>query len=402
MVREYLFSRHGGRLWAALREDGVTVELRVEGEEDGARFGRIIKARVARVMPGMQSAFVDIGDEHNALLHARDLAGPEGPIEERLRPGGELAVQVSREGQGSKGAKVTTFLSIAGRLLVLLPQDDKRAVSRRIREEEERARLSRIVEGLPAGGPGVVARTAARGAAESDIAAEAELLAGEWEEIRRRISSTSAPGVVHMEAGLLEQLIKEASTGDVERLLFDDERDWLLARDSSPVLAPRTELRPAPPTLFDSMGLGEDAERALRSRVWLKSGGYIVIEETEALVSIDVNTGKYLGGRDLEETALRTNLEAAGEIARQLRLRDLGGVVVVDFVDMASDESRESTLERLRQRLAEDPARTKIVGMSELDILQLTRKRARPALGALLTAPCPECGGRGRIVAPEL
>jgi ribonuclease G len=375
----------------------VTVALRVEGEGEGARFGRIIKARVTRVLPGMQSAFLDIGDEHNALLHARDVVGLEGAIEERLRPGAELAVQVAREGQGSKGAKVTTFLSIPGRLVVLLPQAESRAVSRRIRDEQERERLSLILEGLPAEGMGLIARTAAGGAAESELAAEVELLLRSWEGIRKDIPSLSTPSVIHREAGLLAQLLQEASSHDIERLLFDDESDWLQARELNPTLASRIILRPAPPTLFDSMGLREDVERALRSRVWLKSGGYIVIEETEALVSIDVNTGKYLGRHDLEETALRTNLEAAGEIARQLRLRDLGGVVVVDFVDMASDESRGRTLERLRRGLAEDPARTKVIGMSELDLLQLTRKRARPALGALVTEPCSGCGGRGVV-----
>jgi ribonuclease G len=397
MAREYLFSRHGGRLWAVLREDGVTVELRVEGGDDEARFGRIIKARITRVLPGMQSAFLDIGDEHNAILHARDVEGLEGAIEQSLRSGDELTVQISREGHRSKGAKVTTFLAIPGRLVVLLPQVGSRAVSRRIREAEERTRLAAILRKLPADGMGLVARTAARGASGDDIAAEVKLLLHRWEEIRARVSTSSAPGVVQREPGLLEHLLQEASTSDVERLLFDDEGDWLRAKGLAPSLVSRIDLRSAPPTLFDAMGLQEDVDRALRSRVWLKSGGYIVIEETEALVSIDVNTGKYLGGHDLEETALRTNLEAAGEIARQLRLRDLGGVIVVDFIDMATTESRERTMERLQQGLVEDPARTKIIGMSELDILQMTRKRARPAIGALLTVPCPGCGGRGRV-----
>jgi ribonuclease G len=407
MSSELFISRVGGRVWAALREDGATVELRTEQEPRRALAGRIIKARVTRVLPGMQSAFLDIGDEHGALLHARDLVipgrthEPGTPIEDRLRQGQELLVQIARERLGSKGAKVTAAISIAGRLLVLLPHSGRHGVSRRISDQEERERLHAILQRLPLEHGSFLARTAACGATEGALAGESEALVRTWEEINDSASLMSAPSVVHREPDFLLQLLQGSAAAKLERIVFDNEDDKRQAlihlREIDPALAPEALLHPSPAPLFESYGLQEDIEKALRARVWLKSGGYIVIEETEALVSIDVNTGKFLGGTGLEQTALRTNLEAAVEIGRQLRLRDLGGIIVIDFIDMASAESRRQTLEALQQVLAADSAKTKIVGLSDLGLMQLTRKRTRPSLKALTTLPCPHCRGWGRV-----
>jgi len=407
MSSELFISRIGSGIWAALREDGSTVELRTEQEPRRALAGRIIKARVTRILPGMQSAFLDIGDEHGALLHARDLVlpgrvhEPGTPIEDRLRQGQELLVQIARERLGSKGAKVTCTISVAGRLLVLLPHSGHHGVSRRISDQKERERLLAILQSLPVENCALLASTAAFGASQGALAGELEALTRTWEEINHSASSMSAPSVVHREPDFLLQLLRGAAAAKLKRIIFDNEDDKRQAlihlREIDPKLAPEVVLHARAEPLFESYGLHEDIEKALRARVWLKSGGYIVIEETEALVSIDVNTGKFLGGTGVEQTALRTNLEAAVEIGRQLRLRDLGGIIVIDFIDMASEESRRQTLEALQQVLAGDSAKTKIVGLSDLGLMQLTRKRTRPSLEALTTSPCPLCRGRGRV-----
>jgi ribonuclease G len=446
MLRELFVSRLGGQLWSALREDGKTVELRVERAHVDAPVGRIIKARVTSILPGIQSAFLDIGTERGAFLHARDLllpgetlegsedqdpdppsterhgddddggspAGPTRPgvpnrsvppIQDRLAVGRDLLVQITRERLGSKGAKVTSLISLAGRLVVLLPQARNRGVSRRIEDPQERERLRGIVDRLEGEGVGFVARTAADGATEEVVRADADALMSGWCEVQDRAASLPAPSVVYPEPGLLLRLLRETPRGGLERIVLDDEADRRAALaflgDSEPALAANVMLHTGPVPLFESFGLQRDIERALQRRVWLESGGYLVIEETEALVSIDVNTGKFAGREDLEQTALRTNLEATGEISRQLRLRDLGGIIVIDFIDMTAAENRRHLEDELTRLLRADPARTKVLGISELGLLQLTRKRTRPALGAVLTRSCPLCSGHGRVKAPR-
>ena len=410
MVRELFVSRLGGRLWTALREDGATVEFRVERHRRDAPVGRILKARVTTILPGIQSAFLDIGTERGGFLHAKDLVLPgepaeHPPIEQRLSVGRDLLVQISRERLRAKGPKVTCFLSIPGRFVVLLPQAGKSGVSRRIEEPEERERLSAILGKLPGNGVGFVARTAARGVGEAEIRADAAGLMRTWCEIQDRAERLPAPSVVYREPGLLLRLLRELPHEDLQRVVLDDEEDRNQAlaylREADPLLASRLELHPGPVSLFQARGLHEEIEKALRPRIWLHSGGTIVVEETEALVSIDVNTGKFLGRGGPEETALKTNLEAAREIARQLRLRDLGGIVVIDFIDMLQEENWTRVQQELEEHLKKDRSRTKIVGLSELGLLQLTRKRTQPTLGALLERSCPLCAGHGRIPAPR-
>jgi ribonuclease G len=441
MLRELFISRLGGQLWSALREDGSVVELHVQRGRDDAPVGRIIKARVTNVLRGIQSAFLDVGTERGAFLHAGDLvlpgevlnapvdtngggdaadlppdsratngrAGttrrPTLPIEDRLKVGRELLVQVSRERMGTKGARVTAFLGIPGGRLVLLPRASNRGVSRRIRDDAERERLSEILSRLPGDEVGYVARTAAAGATEQELRADAEALTQEWCEIQDRAATLPAPSVVYREADLLQRLMRETPRDGLQRIVVDDRKDHAQVlrylREREPQLADRVSLYSVAAPLFESQGLHLEIEKALRPRVWLRSGGYLIIEETEALVCVDVNTGKFVGQRDLEQTALRTNLEAGKEIARQLRLRDLGGIIVIDFIDLETEENRTKVVEELRQQLRADPARTKIVGLSELGLLQLTRKRTRPAVGTLLTRACPLCAGHGRIKDPR-
>jgi ribonuclease G len=446
MPSELLVRRLAGRTWAALRENGTTVELRVERDGEPLPVGRIIKGRVSRVLPGIQSAFLDVGFERDAFLHGGDLTlpgeqlesqPPEGvaglaiggedegdepdeartavtprriypkvpPIETRLTDGAELLVQVVRESSGSKGARVTSYVTLPGRCLVYMPQISYRGVSRRIVDPSERARLQSILDRLPAQAGGFIARTASMGAAEEACRTDAARLLLLWREIEEKAATARAPSVVHGDVDLLLRLLRDAPEAGYERVLVDSEEAYRRAReylqDLDRALATRVALHTGPASLFEAYGVDQDIDRALRPKVWLKSGGTIVIERTEALVSIDVNSGKFLGKHDPEETALRINVEAAAEIARQLRLRDLGGIIVVDFIDMESPERWEKVTAALETALSADRSRTKVVGLSELGLVQLTRKRTRLDLEAALTRLCPCCGGVGKLKSPE-
>jgi len=447
MSSELFLSRFAGRTWAAVREAGRTTELLVETERSvRATVGRIVLARVTRVLPGMQVAFVDVGLERDGFLHVSDLvlpgeraapspgpgrdgaadddvdrfdgepsdpAGPAGPhraapIQDRLREGRDLLVQITREPIRAKGARVSAYLTFAGRFLVYLPQASLRGVSRRIRDEDERTRLRGLVEGIGLPG-GFILRTAGEGLDEDAVLADARRLVAVWDHVRRRAEHVAAPAVVHDDGDLLSRLLRDAPVHGYGRIVVDDtdlrDRVTALQIEGDPirgeVRAGRVELHEGDRSLFETHAVDQEVERALSARVWLRSGGYIVIEPTEALVSIDVNTGKYVGRDRPEETVLRTNVEAAIEIARQLRLRDLGGIIVVDFIDMESEASRRQVQQALQEALADDRARTKIVGISELGLVQMTRKRTRPGLAETLTRPCPACDGRGRVKAVE-
>jgi ribonuclease G len=443
---ELLVSRAGGRTCTALREDGVTVELRVEDERAPLAVGQIIKARVSKILPGIQSAFLDVGQERDAFLHATELLLPgesappvlsafevgsageseEGAdgdpetlatrrphrraqddrlIQDRLKEGRELVVQVVREAFGGKGPRVTCFITLPGRYLVHAPQAPFRGVSRRILDPEERQRLRDILAALPDGSGGFIVRTAGAGAAGEAFQADARFLVSMWRSIETRIGASTAPAVVHTDLDLFLRSLRDTPGGLLGRVVVDDERlhragrDYL--REIDPQLAARLQLHLGPESLFDATGVSQDIEKALRPRVWLSSGGTIVIEQTEALVSIDVNTGKFVGARRPEETVLKTNLEAAEEIAHQLRLRDLGGIIVVDFIDMDRPEHRRLVMEALEKALERDRSRSKVVGLSELGLLQLTRKRTRLGIAAVMTRDCAACSGTGRMKTPE-
>ena len=431
MPGELFLSRRDGQVWAALRHDGRTIELHCERAVEQPQFGQIIKARVSKVVPGIQSAFLELGESRNGFLHATDLLlpgevpeglgeepAPDAPpdpaprlfkrrragraaIQDRLKPGRDLLVQISREAVGSKGARVTCYLTLPGRLLVLFPQLGIRSVARRIEDETERQRLREITQRLPGESMGFVARTAAAGADEPALRADAQLLLERWQQIVKDVESLSAPALVYRELDLPLRLLRDLSSQAMERIVVDDRemfdrvREYLAA--VGPELVGRVELYAEAEPLLDRYELSQDFDKATRPRVWLKSGGYLVIEQTEALVSIDVNTGKFLGVQRLEDTVLRTNLEAAVEIGRQLRLRDLGGIIVIDFIDMQTTDAQRQVTEALEQAMRADRARTKIVGFSELGLLQLTRKRTRVGLSGTLTRACPACSGQGRV-----
>jgi len=443
---ELLVSRAGGRTCTALREDGVTVELRVEDDRTALTVGDIVKARVSKILPGIQSAFLDVGQERDGFLHVSDLllpgesapvpaeafggeavdepadggdgdqgpaeppaprrslpAGP--PIQDRLKEGRELVVQVVREAIGGKGPRVSCSIALPGRYLVHAPNTPFRGVSRRIHDPEERQRLREILAGLPAGGGGFIVRTAGAGADASAFLADAQYLMRTWKSIEESIPKTPAPAMLHSDLDLFLRSLRDAPSTAWDRIVVDDPRLYQSGRDylkdiDAP-LASRLSRHLGAESLFDATEVAQDIEKALRPRVWLKSGGTIVIEQTEALVSIDVNTGKFVGSRRPDETVLQTNLEAAEEIARQLRLRDLGGIIVVDFIDMDRADHRQRVIDVLESALTRDRSRTKVVGLSELGLLQLTRKRTRLGLQAALTHICTTCSGSGRLKTPE-
>lgn len=337
---------------------------------------------------------------------ARRRARRYPPIQDLLRKGQEILVQVTKEPISTKGPRVTAHISLPGRFLVYMPESDHVGVSRKIEDREERARLRALAqEILPKGAGGVIVRTVGEELTRETFERELKSLLSTWKQIQRRAARSRAPAVVHREAKLIKGIIRDLFSVKVDSLIVDTEevheevRQYLQAVD--PSLIERVRLHRGPLPLFDEYEIETEIQEAFQRKVMLPSGGYIIIEPTEALVSIDVNTGRYTGKKDPEKTILRTNLDAAREIARQLRLRDIGGIIVCDFIDMESKQNREKVLQELRAHLSRDRARTKAFQVSELGLIEMTRQRVRPSLYQMQTAPCPTCAGTGRIFTPE-
>jgi ribonuclease G len=413
----------------AILEDGVPAEVFIDTDQFPTVVGNIYKGRVTKVLPGMQAAFVDIGLERDAFLYVTDISagfddyeGPlnleevEGgdeikkrapkmdrrkPIQELLKARQELLVQVTKEGIGHKGARITSYVTVAGRFLVLMPQVDHVGVSRKIGDARERSRLRRIVEKSRQQGLGFVVRTVARGTTRNEVQGDVGYLTEIWENLRKNAERKAAPALVHGEPGALWRVLRDHFNKDVTKVVVDKAR----TRDSAldfirrydPDAAERVDLYSGDAPIMDRYGVQAELDKSLGSRVWLNSGGYLVINQTEALVAIDVNTGKFVGKRNLEETVLKTNLEAAVEIARQLRLRDLGGIIVADFIDMESRRNRKKLFEAFEKELEKDRARTKALEVSDFGLVELTRQRTKKSLERLLQRPCPYCTGAGKI-----
>jgi ribonuclease G len=414
----------------AVQEGNLLTDLYLERHRHRSIVGSVYKGTVTNVLPGMQAAFVDIGLTKDAFLYAGDytanlgdyartmLAAGEdegdvevdeggepprreatGPIQEMLSRGQHVLVQVAKESLGTKGARVTSFISIPGRYVVYMPQARHIGVSRRIRDERERDRLRAALRALELPPGGFILRTNAEGKGEEEFAADVQFLSRLWAQIQARFEQAAAPVVLHEEADLTFRVVRDLFSPEVDEFVVDSQEvyDKCLgyAQTLVPSLAGRVRLYTERAPIFDHFGIEKEIEKALRRRVWLKSGGYIVIDHTEALVSIDVNTGKYVGKRDFEQTVLKINLEAVGEVVRQIRLRDLGGIIIIDFIDMEIAEHREQVEKALKRALAEDKARTNVLPISELGLVEMTRKRVRQDLRALLTVSCPTCRGSG-------
>lgn len=420
----------------ALVENGVVVEYHLERTATEGIAGNIYKGRIVRVLPGMQAAFVDIGLERAAFLYVADvydheqefeqlLARNDEPsddapnieiesqegrrypeqnfqIEELIHEGQDIMVEVLKEPMGHKGARITSHVSLPGRHLVLMPTANHVGVSRRIEDEEERKRLKDIIEELRTGRFGFIARTACEGAKEVRIESEMEFLLKLWQNIRDRSAGAAVPSLIHQELSATLRAVRDLFTEEVDRLIIDDPGEYKkiiqFIETFSSGLSSAVELYTGDEPIFDAYDIDMEINRALSKKVWLKSGGYIVIESTEALTAIDVNTGRYVGHHNLEETISKTNLEAVKEIAYQLRLRNIGGLIVIDFIDMEQEVNREKVYGVLKDALKRDKSKTKVLKMSELGLIEMTRKRTREDIDRLLREPCFYCEGEGHLL----
>jgi ribonuclease G len=407
----------------ALLENSRLVSYRAERHRASSVVGNLYKGRVKRVLPGMQAAFVDVGLARNAFLYVREAGGilddftdiflagegeelqpdaSNSDISDLLRQGQEILVQVVKDPIGTKGARLTTHVSLPGRFLVYLPNVRHHGVSRRITDDAERTRLRELVESFKDPG-GWIVRTAGEDQGAAELESDRDYLLQMWNRVQKVADTARAPSLIHRELSAVLRAIRDLFTHAISEVWIDDEESFQEILDfleqSDPSLVPRVRLFRQATDLMSSFGIDRELEKVLRPKVWLKSGGYLVINQTEALVTIDVNTGKYVGSQTLEETVFSLNLEATVEIVRQLRLRDLGGIVVIDFIDMEDLEHRKTVYETLAKELASDSARTQLLPMSDIGLVQLTRKRTRPSLERTLSRECPYCHGSGRIKA---
>lgn len=392
----------------ALMQQGAVQELHIERIGGRGIVGNIYLGRVARVLPGMQSAFIEIGLARTAFLHISDIfrgrdADAAMPIEKLLAEGQQLLVQVIKDPLGAKGARLTTQVALAGRLLVFLPQDQHVGISQRIGDDAARELLkNRIQALLPADGDGgYIARTVAAEASDAQLAADIGFLNRQWAQLRLRQQDAQAPACLHQDLTLAQRALRDLVSIDTTRIAVDSRETFLnlsaFATEFVPQAAAILEHYVGERPLFELFGVDEEIERALARRVDLKSGGYLIFDQTEAMTTVDVNTGGFVGARKFDETVFKTNLEAAVSIARQLRLRNLGGIIIVDFIDMESSEHRHAVLEEFNKALARDHTRVTVSGFSQLGLVEMTRKRTREALAQVLCEPCPTCGGRGEL-----
>jgi ribonuclease G len=411
----------------AIVEDGLLAEFLIERKEEMGVAGNIYKGKVARVLPGMQAAFIDIGMEKAGFLHASDFsalpdeaqliassgeevefeeppkpANPRRlPLEKQISRGEELLVQVAKDPLGTKGARVTSHISLPGRYMVFMPGTKHIGISRRIENEEERKRLKEIAHSLGTSDGGFILRTACEGRSKRDIQRDLSFLAKLWKRIQEKAESVPSPSLIHQDLDLISRTIRDFFSVETEQVVIDSPKDHRriieFVRHFMPRLKPNIVLYNEKEPLFEQQGIEEKVVRALEPRVGLRSGGSIVIERTEALTAVDVNTGRFVGKRNQEETILKTNLEAAQEVVRQLRLRNVGGIIIIDFIDMEKEANRKKVYDALKEALKKDKARTNILKISELGLIEMTRQRTRESLENQLLRRCPHCEGRGRI-----
>jgi len=405
-------------------ENGMLSDIWIERQEKLGLVGTIFQGTVKRVLPGMEAAFVDIGLEKAAFLHVSDLidAGEvdeQGnrslkPIARLLREGQTLPVQVVKDPLGTKGARVSASLTAPSRFLVMMPYERTIGVSTRIETEAERTRLRELIESLRADSPaghdpdapiGFIARTAAEGAGVEELTADMRYLERAWARIRERRTEAAPGSVIFRDLPLVERMLRDGSRSSLERVRIDSRETWQRCRrfceEFVPELAERVEHYPGERPIFDLHGIEDEITRALERRVTLKSGGHLVFDQTESMTTVDVNTGAFVGRRNLEETIFKTNLEAAQAIARQLRLRNLGGIIIIDFIDMSVEEHRRQVMRALEKALERDPARNQVSEVSALGLVEMTRKRTRESLEQVLCNECPACQGRGMLKSVE-
>ncbi len=431
MPNELIINVTLGETRIARLENGVVTELTIERRREQGIVGNIYKGKVVRVMPGMQAAFIEIGLERTGFMHASDVvkdltrfeeeeeaAGDEEEeqesqkkprrrerfIENLLQDGKEILVQVEKEPLGTKGARITSHVSLPGRYLVYMPTVEHIGVSRRIGDAAERGRLKEIIRRLHKGDGGFIVRTVSTGVTEREIADDISYLTKTWREIEKKAVPARAPSLVHAELDILSRVVRDLFTPDIDRVVIDSPEAYEHICDFVSSFMPlgrkSVELYEGAEPIFDAFGIEIEITRALGHKVWLKSGGYIIIEQTEALTAIDVNTGRFVGRRNVEDTILKTNLEAVREIVYQLRLRGIGGIIIIDFIDMERAADRVKVQNALKEALKGDRARTTISKISELGLVEMTRKRIREDLRRQLTNTCPYCEGKGYLKSP--
>ena len=417
----------------AIVEDGVLAEFLVERKEEMGIAGNLYKGKVARVLPGMQAAFIEIGMDKAGFLHASDfstlddvtLLSPANddvefeeapppkpnpsrhlPLEKQLSRGEEVLVQVAKDPLGTKGARVTSHISLPGRYMVFMPGNKHIGISRRIESDDERKRLKEIAQSLGTDEGGFILRTACEGLSKREIQRDLGFLQKLWKGIQKKTESAPAPSLIHQDLDLIARAIRDFFSADTERVLIDSAKDHRrivdFVRHFMPRLKSKIDFYSEKEPLFEHLGIEEKIAKALDPRAWLRSGGYIIIERTEALTVIDVNTGKNVGTSNLEETVYRNNLEAAEEIAHQLRLRDIGGIIVIDFIDMEILKNRAEVVRAFREALARDKTRTQAFEITELGLVEMTRKRISEGLVESLSEACPTCEGRGFVFDEDL
>ena len=435
MATELVINARPHETRVALVENGVVLELHTERKTGHELMRNIYRGKIAKVLPGMQAAFVDVGLERTAFLYVSDVhldyqgiekmllgdtpahgathrddpgEAPTPPprdmpfqIEDLLREGQEIMVQVAKEPLGNKGARITSHVSLPGRHLVLMPTVDHVGISRKIEATQERDRLRRIVEEIRPRGMGFIVRTVSEGSSREKLKAEMEFLLTLWSTITAKMEKRSTPGLLYEDLTISLRAVRDLFTREVDRLVIDSSEQYddivEFIDNFAPKLKYSIELYEGADPIFDAFGIEIEISRALNNKIWLKSGGYIVIELTEALTAIDVNTGSYVGKRNLEETILKTNLEAVKEIAYQLRFRNIGGLIVIDFIDMEKKSNRERVFMALKEALSKDRAKCNVLPMSDLGLIEMTRKRTRGNLNSVLTEPCFYCDGKGSI-----
>ncbi|MBV6410938.1 MAG: ribonuclease G [Burkholderiales bacterium] len=418
MSEEFLVNFTPQETRVALMQGGIVQELHIERTASRGLVGNVCLGRVVRVLPGMQSAFIDIGLERTAFLHVADIweqrqnghgggngHGGDGPkpIEKILSEGQSLIVQVLKDPIGTKGARLSTQISIAGRLLVYLPQEKHIGISQRIEGEAEREQLrGKLQQLVPADETGgFIVRTMAEKAGDEELANDIAYLRKMWAEAKNAAVSARPPALLYQDLTLGQRLLRDLVTPETSRIVIDSRENFhkltAFAQEYMPQLAPLLTHYTGERPLFDLHGVEDEIQKALARRVDLKSGGYLIIDQTEAMTTIDVNTGGFVGLRNFDDTVFKTNLEAAQTIARQLRLRNLGGIIILDFIDMASEEHQAAVLAELNKALARDHTRMSVNGFTALGLVEMTRKRTRESLAHVLCEPCPTCGGRGEV-----
>ncbi len=423
MTTEVLINITPQETRVALLENGMLQEVGIERSSRRGIVGNIFRGKVSRVLPGMEAAFIDIGLEKSAFLHVSDLttkfhdayekadtvAVDKPPsIERLLHEGKELLVQVIKDPLGTKGARLTTFATIPARYLVLVPGDSSIGISSKIEDKEERERLKALLEGLCEHYPGdfgYIIRTAAEGVGASALEVELKFLQRQWEKLKETSKKNKKHREVYTELPLVHRVLRDLVGVDIERVRIDSRETMLSVRSFCEVYIPDLvhvlQHYPGERPIFDLYNVEDEISKALERKVPLKSGGYLIFDQTEALTTIDVNTGGFVGSRNLEETIFKTNLEAAQAIARQLRLRNLGGIIIIDFIDMEDMQHREQVITGLEKELAKDPAKTHVSAVSHLGLVEMTRKRTRESLEHTLCEECPTCAGRGYLKAPQ-